>query len=209
MKGSLLPVITVGGIFLLGMTGCGTIQSLRNVDAAIARQLDEVREGMQMNRTEIASLKKSDARQDNQMRQYANTIQAAVARAQEAGKVAAGRLLWEATLSDESVHFAFDESDLTDEAKVSLDIFAGLIKEQNKNIYVEIQGHTDNVGTEEDNLKLGQARAEAVMRYLYIQHSIPLHRMNAFSYGESKPVADNSIPSNRAKNRRVRLVVME
>ncbi len=47
------------------------------------------------------------------------------------------------------------------------------------------------------------------MRHMHMEHGIPLHRMNAFSYGESKPVVDNNIPGNRAKNRRVVIVVME
>ncbi|MFB0532801.1 MAG: OmpA family protein [Desulfatiglandales bacterium] len=56
---------------------------------------------------------------------------------------------------------------------------------------------------------MGQARAEAVYYYLHTQQGIPLHRMNAFSYGETKPVADNTNSSNRAINRRVTLVVVE
>jgi outer membrane protein OmpA-like peptidoglycan-associated protein len=90
-----------------------------------------------------------------------------------------------------------------------LDIFAGVVKTENKNVYIEIQGHTDDMGHEEYNMELGQARAEGVLRHLHVEHGIPLHRMNAFSYGESKPVVDNNIPGNRAKNRRVVIVVME
>jgi len=47
------------------------------------------------------------------------------------------------------------------------------------------------------------------MRYLSMQAGFPLHRMNVISYGEYKPVADNSTKDGRAQNRRVTLVVME
>jgi outer membrane protein OmpA-like peptidoglycan-associated protein len=56
---------------------------------------------------------------------------------------------------------------------------------------------------------LGGSRAKAVYSYLHTQHGIPLHRMDVFSYGESKPIADNDNPANRALNRRVTLVVIE
>ena len=46
-------------------------------------------------------------------------------------------------------------------------------------------------------------RAEAVKRYLYEQHQIPLHRMNVISWGEEKPVTDNKTRANRTENRRV------
>jgi len=137
------------------------------------------------------------------------TAQEALSRAESAGKLARGKLLYEATLADESVHFAYNRSDLSVLATEALDTFAHRIKEESKNIYVEIQGHTDSFGSKGFNLKLGADRATAVMRYLYERHNIPLHRMGIFSYGESRPIADNKTPENRAKNRRVLLIVLE
>jgi OOP family OmpA-OmpF porin len=64
------------------------------------------------------------------------------------------------------------------------------------------------VGSEQYNVVLGQARAEAAMRYLAMQSGFPLHRMTATSYGEFKPIADNKTAEGRAKNRRVTLVVL-
>jgi len=94
-------------------------------------------------------------------------------------------------------------------SKTALDQFAERVKAENKGVYIEIQGHTDNIGSEQYNLKLGYKRAEQVMRYLNMQHGFPLHRMNVISYGEYKPIADNSTKDGRAQNRRVTLVVME
>ena len=58
------------------------------------------------------------------------------------------------------------------------------------------------------NEKLGLERAEAVKRYLYEQHQIPLHKMNVISYGEDKPVAPNKDRAGRAQNRRVVIKVL-
>ena len=56
--------------------------------------------------------------------------------------------------------------------------------------------------------KLGMERAEAVKRYLYEQHQIPLHKMNVISYGEDKPVAPNNTRAGRAQNRRIVIKVL-
>ena len=74
---------------------------------------------------------------------------------------------------------------------------------------VEIQGHTDNTGTDEVNMALGHKRAEGVMMYLYKQHRIPLHRMSVVSMGSSMPIADNGTRDGRAQNRRVEILVYE
>jgi peptidoglycan-associated lipoprotein len=209
MKRSFFATVVVLGTFLSGMTGCATEQYVKDQIAAMNNKIDDVREKTEANQMEIVSLKDSVENQDRQMHELSNTSQEAMSRAEEAHKLAEGKLLCEATISGDQVYFAFDKSNLSDEAKECLDIFARVVKTENKNVYIEIQGHTDNMGSEEHNLKLGQARAEAVMRCLHTEHGIPLHRMNAFSYGESKPVADNNTPDNRAKNRRVTIVVME
>lgn len=135
--------------------------------------------------------------------------QGAVTRAMNAEKIEKGKLLYEVTISDESVFFAYKETELSEDARSSLDFFAGNLISENKDVFIEIQGHTDDVGSDEYNFVLGQARAEAVMRYLHDKHRIPLHRMSAFSYGESRPVTSNETENDRAKNRRVVLVVME
>ena len=73
---------------------------------------------------------------------------------------------------------------------------------------IEIQGHTDNVGGESYNEKLGLQRAGVVKEYL-AKAGIPIFRMETISYGESAPVADNASREGRAANRRVVLVVLQ
>jgi peptidoglycan-associated lipoprotein len=113
------------------------------------------------------------------------------------------RLIYEVTLSEDQGNFKFGKKDLPDEAKARLDELIAQMKADPKGIYIEIEGHTDNVGDPTFNEKLGMERAEAVKRYLYEQHQVPLHKINVISYGENKPVAPNKTRDGRAQNRRV------
>jgi len=195
MKRPFFALAALTGFILLGLTGCAT-------RGYVKEQIAETQKLIEANQAEIARLKRAS-------KQGFTLGEEALARAVEAGRVAEGKLLYQVTFTDEAVHFAFDKSNLSEKAKGALDSFAGQLKAENENVYVEIQGHTDNVGTEEYNLRLGHGRAEAVYSYLHTQHGIPLHRMDVFSYGESKPIADNNNPTNRAMNRRVTLMVIE
>jgi peptidoglycan-associated lipoprotein len=113
------------------------------------------------------------------------------------------RLMFEVTLSEDQGNFKFGKTELPDEAKARLDELVNQWKADPKGIYIEIEGHTDNVGSKTINERLGMNRAESVKRYLYEQHQVPLHKINVFSYGEDKPVAPNNNRQGRAQNRRV------
>ena len=113
------------------------------------------------------------------------------------------RLIYEVTLSEDQGNFKFGKTALPDEAKMRLDQLISQLKADPKGIYIEIEGHTDNVGDKTYNEQLGLERAEAVKRYLYEQHQVPLHKINVISYGEEKPVAPNNTRDGRAQNRRV------
>jgi outer membrane protein OmpA-like peptidoglycan-associated protein len=122
---------------------------------------------------------------------------------------AARRLVFTVTLNEEQGNFAFGTSDLPEGAQGRLDeVITQLKNDPKSNIYIEIEGHTDNVGPQEVNHALGLERAEAVKRYLYEQHQIPLHKMNVISYGEEKPMAPNNSREGRAQNRRVVVKVL-
>jgi outer membrane protein OmpA-like peptidoglycan-associated protein len=121
----------------------------------------------------------------------------------DAVEASARRLVFEVTLSEDQGNFKFGSTDLPDEAKARLDQVVDQLKANPANVFIEIEGHTDNVGAEALNERIGLERAEAVKRYLYEQHQIPLHKMNVISYGEAKPVAPNNTRDGRAQNRRV------
>jgi outer membrane protein OmpA-like peptidoglycan-associated protein len=196
----------------LGLSGCATKTYVQEQVGQASKVSDtkigEVQKQVEATQMDVAGLKKSDADQNQRIAQLSDTAKDALARAQEAGKLAKGKFLYEVTLTDESVKFGFNRSHLSAEAKAALDAFAKKLLAENKNVYVEVQGHTDSIGSAEYNLSLGQARAEAVMRYLNMQHGFPLHRMNAISYGSAKPIADNKSSKGRGQNRRVALVVL-
>jgi len=123
-------------------------------------------------------------------------------------EAAARKLVFEVTLSEDQGNFKFGKTELPDEAKARLDQVVQQMKAETKNIFIEIEGHTDNVGSPDINERIGMERAEAVKRYLYEQHQIPLHKMNVISYGEEKPVAPNNKRDGRAQNRRVVVKVL-
>ena len=121
---------------------------------------------------------------------------------------ASRKLVYEVTLSEDQGQFKSGKFDLPDTAKARLDEVIGQLKADTKNVFIEIEGHTDNVGDKTFNERLGMERAEAVKRYLYEQHQIPLHKMNVISYGEDKPIAPNTNRDGRAQNRRVVVKVL-
>lgn len=145
---------------------------------------------------------------DSRITDLSRETKEALERAQAAEKLAQGKLLYEITLTDEDVRFGFNQSELTDNARQTLENLLTQLKAENRNVYIEVQGHTDALGTEDYNMKLGQERADAVRRYLS-ENGIPLHRISTISYGESRPVTDNKNRKGRASNRRVVIVVLE
>ena len=212
MRKSLWVVLAVGLVVALGVSGCATKTYVQEQVASAAKVQDtkigEVQKQVEATQMDVTNLKKSDAMQTEQLAKLSDTTKEALDRANEANKLANHSFLFEVTLTDDAVHFGFNRSDLSADAKAALDAFAKRVKDENKNVYIEVQGNTDSVGSEQYNVRLGQARAEAAMRYLAMQHGFPLHRMSAISYGEFKPIADNKTADGRAKNRRVTLVVL-
>ena len=166
---------------------------------------NEERIGAVDQKAEAAGKSASDAR---------SAADAAAASAKEVGgrvdAVAAAnrRLVYEVTLSEDQGNFKFGRADLPDQAKARIDEVINQLKADPKGVFIEIEGHTDNVGTQAINEKIGLERAEAVKRYIYEAHQIPLHKINVISYGEEKPVAPNKTRDGRAQNRRVVIRVL-
>jgi len=227
--------LPVAALVAGGTTACASKKFVRTsvgevntkVDS-LGRSVEETQERTRQNEGKIAEVDQKaiaagqSAQQANQSAQQANTAaRQADARASEAGSAAnaAGakaeavdkaskRLVFEVVLSEDQGNFKFGKTDLPDEAKARLDEMITQIKADPKGAYFEIEGHTDNVGATVVNEKIGMERAEAVKRYLYEQHQIPLHKMNVISYGEAKPVAPNKTKDGRAQNRRVVIKVL-
>ncbi len=104
-----------------------------------------------------------------------------------------------------TVYFDFDKSDLSAEAKATLDNNARWLTEHPE-ISIQIEGHTDIRGTLEYNFNLGQRRANAVKDYL-IGTGINSERLHTISYGEERPVDPNESEEAYAKNRRAQFLI--
>lgn len=136
------------------------------------------------------------------------TADRAILRADEVER-STKKLIYEVTISEASGNFKFGSAELPEAAQAQIDqLIEKLKSDPNKGGFIEIEGHTDNVGDEGINEKLGLDRAEAVQRYLYEQHQVPLHKMSVISYGEEKPEVPNTTRDGRAQNRRVVIRVL-
>ena len=182
----------------------------------LGTSLEETQERTRTNETRIGAVdQKAEAAGTaaTQARQAAGVAQTAADQANAAARTvgtrvdtveaSARKLIYEVTLSEDQGNFRFGSTELPDEAKAALDGMVNNLKTGTNAVWIEIEGHTDNVGDKMTNERIGSQRAEAVKRYLYTNHQIPLHKINVFSYGEDKPVAPNNTRAGRAQNRRV------
>ena len=205
-------------VLALGSTACATKKMVRTsvgeVNAKVdsqGRAIEETQERTRRNEGRIGEVdQKADAaaqsaRQANDAASAAKT--AADQKFAEIDK-ANRRLVFEVVLSEDQGNFKFGQTVLPDEAKAKIDEMVQQLKTDPKAIYLEIEGHTDNVGDPKTNERIGMQRAEAVKRYLYDQYQIPLHKMNVISYGEDKPAVPNNTRDGRAQNRRVVIKVL-
>ena len=156
---------------------------------------------------EDGKVQANQSQNDQHFAQLDQSTKDALERANAAGKLAEGKFLYSMVLSDDSVKFPVDSSKLSPEAQQRLSDFADKLKTDNRNVYLEIQGHTDAKGPDNINTRLGEERAEAVRLFMN-QHGVPLNRMATISYGKQDPIDSNKTRHGRAENRRVVLIVM-
>lgn len=176
-----------------GLGGCATKGFVREQAAAVGTRVDTVNSRVDTTDTHLTAVE--------------GTAKDALDRAMAAGKLAEGKFLYSEVLSDDSMKFGLAKADLSPEAQARLDSLAEKLKSENRNVYVEVQGHTDATGAKDLNYRLGEQRAETVRRYLN-QHGVPLNRMSTISYGPDAPVAPNKDRVGRQANRRVVLIVL-
>lgn len=104
------------------------------------------------------------------------------------------------------VTFEFDKATLTPNAKTILNGVADALLAR-KDINVEIDGYTDDIGSAAYNLRLSQRRADSVKQYL-IGRGVDAARMTTKGFGEAHPIASNKTEEGRALNRRVELKII-
>lgn len=227
---NLFVAIPIAVLAVGGSTACATKKFVRTsvgqvnekVDS-VGRSLEETQERTRQNEGRITEVDQKAQgagaaaaaadQKATQAGQAAQTAQTAANTANTAANTAGQkadaldkamkRVIFEVVLQQAGSDFKFGQTGLPDDAKAELDRMVGQIKSDPKGAFFEIEGHTDNVGDKAYNEQLGLDRAEAVKRYLYEQHQIPLHKINVITYGEDKPVAPNNTRAGRAQNRRV------
>jgi len=217
----LVVVVPVVLLMAAGSTACATKKFVRGEVGQVntkveglSTQLEETQERTRKNEVRIGEVDQKADQAGKSADEARSAASAAGDKAVAAGAkaeavdAATRRLVFEVVLSEDQGNFKFGKHELPDEAKARLDQMITQIKADPKNVYFEIEGHTDNVGGPRFNEQLGLERAESVKRYLYEAHQIPLHKMNAISYGEEKPVAPNDNKEGRAQNRRVVIKVL-
>jgi len=132
----------------------------------------------------------------------------AIARANAAHRLAEGKFSYGYVMNGEAITFGSGKAELSEAAKQTLRDLAKQLTLDNKNRYLEIQGHADSVGRGPANAALGLRRAEAVRAFLNLQ-GVALNRMSVISYGDVAPVDRNKSAAGSAANRRVEIVVVE
>lgn len=219
MSSKMLVTLSALGAVVIA-SGCASKKYVSKEVGAVNQKVETLSESVERNQERIGRTEEANTRQDTEIKQ-------ADAKAQEAGQLAAsatddaqrayleaqkamkGKLLYEVTLSNDKVNFAFNASELSPGAQMLVDELAEKVKADNRGLWIEIEGHTDATGEASYNKQLGMQRAVAVRDYLYQAHGIPLHRIAVFSFGEEQPVSDNATSDGRSQNRRVVVKVLE
>jgi outer membrane protein OmpA-like peptidoglycan-associated protein len=177
----------------LGVSGCATKGYVNDKVAVVDQKVTTNQSRLEQHDARIAGVDAS--------------AHAALDRANAAGQLASGKFVYSIVLQDDSVKFDRRSAQLSSEAQTRLMDIAQKLKGDNKNVFLEIQGHTDAGEARSQSMALGEARAEAVRRFLY-QQGVPLNRMSTISYGDTTPASPEKTREGRAQNRRVVVVVM-
>jgi outer membrane protein OmpA-like peptidoglycan-associated protein len=199
----------VVAIALVMGPGCATKKYVQGEMSTIDQKVEGVSTEVEANQKRIKEHDERLASIGELINQQGGEIKAVDGKIEDVRKMVRGELIYKATITNNDAKFAFDSAELTPEAKAQLDQFVQKLIALNRGVYLEIQGHTDNVGPDSVNMALGERRAKAAMMYLLQQYHIPLYRMQTVSLGSSMPVADNSTRDGRAQNRRVEILVYE
>ena len=217
----MVPVVALAA----GTTGCATKKFVRTEVGAVNEKVTTLTSRVEENETRIKAnetkINEVDTKYDQRVGQVDQKAtaagQSASAAAQAAkdvdGKMTAfeansRKLVYGLVLNEASGGFKFANANLPDEAKAQLDKLVANVAADPKAVFFEIEGHTDSTGAATTNEMIGLERAEAVKRYLYEQHHVPLHKISVISYGETKPVDSNGTRAGRARNRRVEVKVL-
>jgi outer membrane protein OmpA-like peptidoglycan-associated protein len=184
-------------------------QKIAEAQAQTSKKIESVEGQVEDLQTKQKATDAHLTQNDAAIAQLSQESKDALKRAQEAGVLAKGKVVFEQTFKEDRIKFKSGSYELNKDAQAALDDFAGKVKALGEQYYNEIQGHTDDTGGRKLNDQLGERRADEVRRYLSRSQQVPLNRMSTISYGDSLPVGTNKTRKGRAENRRVVIVVLE
>jgi len=219
----LLGLLVVGGT-----SGCASKkyvrtqvdESARNVTATLEPRIEENQHKIHANTSQIEELGSVTGQHSQQISMLDEKSQQALMKGEGAQNIAdlavtqvsslEGKFLNRnryVVLSEESVRFNFDSASIQEPYRAPLDGIAQQLK-GDPNAILVLEGRTDATGDELYNVRLGEKRVDAVVRYLVVEQGVPLHKVYKLSFGEAKPAASNDTPAGRAQNRAVVVRVM-
>ncbi|MBN2385197.1 OmpA family protein [bacterium] len=193
---------------MLVFSGCASKKYVNKGFENTDTRIDSIEGSVEANQTRIGENERVIKDHEGRIVVLSKETKDALDRIDQVQQMALGKLLYQVTLDDDSVKFMTDQYELSEKAHLILDELVDKLIRDNKNIFIEIHGHTDSTGEESYNNELGLKRAESVRAYLS-DRGIPLHRMSLISHGEAKPIADNSTAEGRSLNRRVVILILE
>ncbi|HYT73432.1 MAG TPA: OmpA family protein [Vicinamibacterales bacterium] len=213
-----VTAMAISALALGGSSACATKKMVKQRVGEVNDKVDTLSKSVEENqeRTKTNEGKITDVDQRAQaasQKAYGRADEAYAAADKVNGRAdaleaASKKLVYEVVLSEDQGGFKFGQAKIPSDVQSQLDELVSKLKANPNGGFIEIEGHTDNVGPKDINYKIGLDRAEAVKRYLYENQQIPLHKMNVISYGEEKPIAPNKTKAGRAQNRRVVIKVL-
>jgi outer membrane protein OmpA-like peptidoglycan-associated protein len=237
LYGRSTALFSAAAILLLLGTGCATKKHVRQVVGPVEARVAQTEKRNTEQQAAIGELENSVSRADEramdaerkaraagEAAQVAhNRADQAQGRADQAHTLAeGGRSLAESTrarltqvtenidnyklVTSENILFGLNKYNLTKDTQAQLDQAVSQLQNA-KNFVLEIEGFTDATGSAANNLELSRRRADSVVRYLTVQHNIPLRKINVVGVGEEDPTADNKTREGRKQARRVEIRV--
>jgi len=219
---SVLAVLVAGTLPLT--VGCATKKYVRNETTPVINNVNELDDQTAKNTRDIKDV---DTRAQQGIQQVDSKAAAADQKAMAAGQAAdqANQNATQASnkitslagtvenldnykpVTQSTVLFGFDKSQLTRKDKQTLDDLGAQLQNQ-KHYIIQVEGYTDSTGPADYNYQLSQRRADAVIQYLASKYNVPPHKIFLIGLGKDNPVASNASVSGRAKNRRVDVRLM-
>lgn len=195
-------LITSALVAVTILSGCATVHDTdnkvaeitANINALDARENSNNKAIVAKEAADVAALKQADVQ--------------ILARANAAYKLAESRFKYTTVSSDESITFAPGKSVLSKDQEAKLTALAQQLNADNKDVQVEIQGHTDSRGDASHKLSLGSRRAEAVRLFLS-QQGVSLNRMATISYADTRLADTGKTKAAHAANRRVSIIIVK